>query len=135
MQGIHFSADKIYILLLGTHQNSTIYSLEVIQTTENRYSISYKPIFMSRISCCFLFIIVHRSRIVENNLHKSFQKAEMLNPLHIGSFLSHPDTFQVMQPQSWTYGVLYNLRIHDIKDKRVLDTLLFIQEGWNFKLR
>ena len=46
--------------------------------------------------------------------------------------MSHPHTFQVMQTQSGTSSVLNNTSNHDLKDNRVLVTLIFITEGYNF---
>ena len=49
--------------------------------------------------------------------------------------MSHPHTFQVMKPKPGTSTILHNPGIDYIKDRRVLDTLLVIQESQNLNAR
>ena len=49
--------------------------------------------------------------------------------------MRHPHTFQVMQTQSGTSSVLKDHIFDDIKVTMVIDTLLVIPEGENFKPR
>ena len=54
-----------------------------------------------------------------------------LNTWYIRILFSYSYAFLIMKPHQWTFSVL-NPNNEDIKERRILDTLIFILEGWNF---
>ena len=56
-----------------------------------------------------------------------------LNTRYIRILFSYSYAFLVMKPHSWTSRVLHNPDREDIKERWILDILIFIQKGWNFK--
>ena len=56
---------------------------------------------------------------------------KLLLGLELSNMELQPD--QVKEFKPGTSSVVYNPSIDGIKGRRVLDTLLAIQEGWNFK--